>query len=86
MLQQMSATAVRNHFSDVVHGAAHGGHHTIICRGERRLAAVIPIEDYDAMEAMEDAYATRALDEAKVDPINLQPMLTIEQVKVELGL
>jgi prevent-host-death family protein len=52
----------RGSFSSTVNRAAFGGERVILTRHGKRIAAVVPIQDLELLEAMEDAVD---LDEAR---------------------
>lgn len=51
---RVTAARGRPSFSEIIHRAANGKERIIIERGGKRVAAVVPIEDLDLLEAMED--------------------------------
>ncbi|MGH2446904.1 MAG: type II toxin-antitoxin system Phd/YefM family antitoxin [Candidatus Limnocylindria bacterium] len=75
----------REDFSTTVNRVAFGGERVVLTRRGRRVAAVVPIEDLELIEALEDA---RDLDEVKAalaDPEN-RDRIGWEELKAQLGL
>ena len=70
----------RNNYSDLVQ-RAQKGERGVVRQGNRRIAAVVPIEDLDFLEALEDRLD---IEEAR-KRLN-EPTIPWEQVKKELGL
>ena len=52
--QHLPASEVRKRFSEAVSRAHYGGEPTIIERSGKPVAALVSIEDFEAMEALED--------------------------------
>jgi len=52
--QRLPASKVRERFSEIVSRAAYGGEPTIIERSGKPVAALVSIEDLEAMVALED--------------------------------
>lgn len=75
----------RGSFSTTVNRVAFGGERVILTRHGRRVAAVVPIEDLELIEALEDA---RDLDEVRAalaDPANRE-RVGWDELKAQLGL
>lgn len=75
----------RESFSNTVNRVAFGGERVVLTRHGRRVAAVVPIEDLELIEALEDA---RDLDEVRAalaDPAN-RDHVAWEEVKAQLQL
>ena len=66
-------------------GAAYGGERVRVVRRGREIAAIVPIEDVELLERLEDELDLKAALEALTDPENAVP-IPWEQVKAELGL
>jgi prevent-host-death family protein len=58
---QLSVRDARAHFAEVV-SRAEGGTPTVITRNGRAIAAVVPIEDYNALEDAIDRYFAQQAD------------------------
>jgi prevent-host-death family protein len=75
----------RETFSTTVNRVAFGGERVVLTRHGRRVAAVVPIEDLELLESLEDA---RDLDEVRAalaDPAN-RKRIDWEELKAQLGL
>ena len=75
----------RESFSTTVNRVAFGGERVVLTRHGRRVAAVVPIEDLELLEALEDA---RDLDEVRAalaDPANRE-RVAWDDLKTQLGL
>jgi prevent-host-death family protein len=59
--RQLSARDARAHFADVI-TRAQGGTPTVITRNGQAVAAVVPIEDFNALEDAIDRYFAREAD------------------------
>jgi len=82
MAKKLNATQARQEFADIVNRAAYGGERVILHRHKKPVAAVVPIEDLELIERMEDevdiAAARKALKEKGRIPWS--------KIKAELGL
>ena len=75
----------RESFSTTINRVTFGGERVVLTRHGRRVAAVVPIEDLELLEQLEDA---RDLDEVRAalaDPAN-RVRIGWEDLKAELGL
>ena len=81
MPAKLTASAARQNFSDVVNRAAYGGERIIVHRGKKPVAAVVPIEDLELLEQIED----RA-DLEKVRRRLKEPTIPWSKIKKDLGL
>jgi prevent-host-death family protein len=81
----LDVTRARTQFTDTLSRAAYGKERIRITRHGKELAAVVPIEDLELLEALEDRIdledARAALAEAKV-----QGTIPWEKIKGDLGL
>lgn len=50
MHKKLTTSEARAQFSDIVNRAAYAGERTVLHRRKKRVAAVIPIEEYDLLE------------------------------------
>jgi prevent-host-death family protein len=82
MAKKLSTSEARQEFADIVNRAAYGGERVILHRHKKPVAAVIPIEDLELIERMEDeidiAAARKALKEKGRIPLS--------KLKADLGL
>ena len=83
----ISATAAKNQFSDVISRAAFGKERIVLTRRGKPVAAVVPVEDLERLENMEDRAdleeARRALKNFKKSGRKGTPL---EEVAHELGI
>jgi len=67
MAKKLSTSQARQEFAEIVNRAAYGGERVILHRRKKPVAAVVPIEDVELIERMEDeidiAAARKALKE-----------------------
>jgi prevent-host-death family protein len=75
----------RETFSTTINRVAFGGERVVLTRHGRRVAAVVPIEDLELIEALEDARDLDEVREALADPANRERMAW-DDLKGELGL
>lgn len=52
--EAITADAARDKFGDILGRASHGKERLVISRHGKRVAAIVPIEDLERLEAMED--------------------------------
>ena len=81
----VSVSEAREQFAELVNRAAYGGERVRVSRRGRAIAAIVPIEDLDLIERIEDEFDLAAAREALADPENATPIPWAE-VKAELGL
>lgn len=49
-MKELSAREARNHFSEIIHRAAFGKERLVVTKHGKGVAAIIPIEDLQALE------------------------------------
>jgi prevent-host-death family protein len=54
MSAKLTASEARQNFSDILNRAAYGGERVIVHRGKKPVAAVVPMEDLQMLEQIED--------------------------------
>ena len=79
----VSVSEARNDFAEIVNRAAYGGERVRVVRRGRAVAAIIPIEDLELLERIEDELDLEAAREALADPENAVP-IPWEQVEADL--
>jgi len=82
----MSAIATgkaRENFSDVVNRSAYGKERIVLTRRGKSVAAVVPIEDLELLEEIEDRLDVEAARKALAEPGKNVPL---DEVKSLLGL
>ena len=68
MTPKLTASLARQNFSDILNRAAYRGERVIAHRGKKPVAAVVPIEDLDLLEQIEDEIDIAAAREAWKEP------------------
>ncbi len=81
----VSVSEARETFAELVNRAAYGRERVRVVRRGRPVAAIVPIEDVELLERLEDEVDLQAARDALADPANAVP-IPWEQVKSELGL
>lgn len=84
-MSELPITDAREDLAEVVNRVAYGHERVRLTRRGKPLAAVVPIEDVELLERLEDQADLDAMREALADPANAEP-IPWEQVKTELGL
>ncbi|HLB87577.1 MAG TPA: type II toxin-antitoxin system Phd/YefM family antitoxin [Terriglobales bacterium] len=79
---RMNASAARENFADIVNRVAYRGERVIVRRHNRDVAAVIPIEDLELLQRVEDHMDIKDALKALREPRGK----TSKQLKAELGL
>jgi prevent-host-death family protein len=68
-MNAINTVTAREHFSDVVNRSAYGKERIVLTRRNKNIAAIIPLEDYDLLQKIEDYLdieeAYQALEEAQ---------------------
>jgi prevent-host-death family protein len=75
----------RESFATTVNRVAFGGERVVLTRHGKRVAAVVPIEDLDLIEALEDARDLDDIRDALADPAN-RDRIAWDDLKAQLGL
>jgi prevent-host-death family protein len=68
MLDKLTASEARQNFSDILSRAEYRGERVIVHRGKKAIAAVVPIEDVELLERLEDEIDVAAARKALKDP------------------
>jgi len=68
MSPKLTASTARQNFSDILNRAAYRGERVIVHRGKKPVAAVVPIEDVELLEKLEDEIDIAAAREALKEP------------------
>jgi prevent-host-death family protein len=82
---RLSVSEAREAFADLVNRVAYRGDRVRVMRRGREVAAIVPIEDIELIERLEDRLDLEAARDALADPENAVP-IPWEQVEAELGL
>ena len=84
-MAEMSVDETRTQLSDVINRAADGKERIFITRHGKRVVAIVPVEDIEALEAIEDRLdleeAAKARAEAKE-----KGTISLADMKAKLGL
>ncbi len=84
-MTELSIAEAREQFSEAINRAAYGKERIIVTRRGKPLAAIVPIEDMEAMEAIEDRIdleeAAKARAEAKE-----KGTISLAEMKAKYGL
>jgi prevent-host-death family protein len=75
----------RGEFASIINRVAFGGERVRLTRHGKEVAAVVPIEDVDFLEDLEDEIDVQLVQEALADPENAVP-IPLEDVLRDLGL
>ena len=54
MSSKLTASEARQNFSDILNRAKFGGERVLVHRGKKPVAAIMPVEDYEFLEELED--------------------------------
>lgn len=81
----ISSSQAREHFPEVVSEAAFAKKRFVVTRRGKRLAAIIPIEDLDMIEAIENKIDLEDAKKALAD-VRKGGFTSWKKVKAELGL
>jgi prevent-host-death family protein len=78
MPAKLTASLARQNFSDILSRAEYRGERVIVHRGKKAVAAVVPIEDVELLERLEEEIDVAAAREALKDPRTI-PWETIKK-------
>lgn len=81
----VSVSQARNDFAELVNRAAYKQQRVIVTRRGRAIAAIVPIEDVEYLERLEDEYDLQEALKVLHDPETAHP-IPWEQVEAELDL
>lgn len=62
--REVTSGDLRGHLADVLNRTAYAGERVVVTRHGKRIAAVIPADDLELLEALENARDAAALDKA----------------------
>jgi prevent-host-death family protein len=86
-MHSVSTTDLRCVIGPTVSRAQFARERTVITRKGKPVAAVVPIEDLQALEALEERLVDEGLiEEAKERRAARRPAITLEELKARLGL
>jgi prevent-host-death family protein len=86
--ETIPAESVGQQFGAVIDYAAHDKARVVLTRGGKPVAAIVPIEDYDALEAIDDAHDAELFREAMAawEAAGRPPGIPMDEVARELGI
>lgn len=84
-MSSLNSSEARQHFPELINEAAYAKRRTIITRRGKKVAAIVPIEDLEALEATENKID---LEEARaaLEDVKKNGAISWEDLKSELGL
>jgi len=82
---KLTTTQARKDLSSVIDAAYARSERVVLTRNGKKVAAVVPIEDLEALEAFEDRRDLEAVDAALANPENAET-IPWEDVKKKLGI
>ncbi len=82
---RLSISEARDDFAELVNRVAYGRERVRVARRGRDMAVLVPVEDLQLLEALEDELDLAAAGEALADPGNASPV-SWEQLRARLGL
>jgi prevent-host-death family protein len=84
-MTELSLVEAHERFLEVVDRAEEAKERIYLTRSGKRIAAIVPIEDVEAIEKIEDRIDRRALKRARAE-MAVKGTIPWEKVKAELGL
>ncbi|HEX5040698.1 MAG TPA: type II toxin-antitoxin system prevent-host-death family antitoxin [Candidatus Limnocylindria bacterium] len=84
-MSERRVSEARESFSTTLNRVAFGGERVVLTRHGRRIAAVVPIEDLELLESLEDARDLEEVRAALAEPANRE-RIGWEELKAQLGL
>jgi prevent-host-death family protein len=84
-MAEVSITEARDELADILNRAAYGKERVVLTRHGKRLVAVVPVEDLEVLEALEDRLDAEAAERALRESEG-QARIPWEKLKEELGL
>jgi prevent-host-death family protein len=85
MDKRISIAEAKNNFGDLMNRAAYGKERLILTRRGKKLAALVPVEDLEVLEAIEDKIDLEEARKALAESAQ-ESTVAWEDVKKELGL
>lgn len=82
VLNTIGTTKARSDFAEIVNRVAYGRERIVLERRGKRIVALVPIEDLDLLEALEDQMDVEAARKALVE----DEFIDYEEARKELGL
>jgi prevent-host-death family protein len=82
-MTHLPASEARKRFADILNEVEFKGGRVVLDRRGKPVAAVVPFEDLELLERLEDRYDLEAARAALREP---GPNITLEDLKAELGI
>ncbi len=82
MAKKVTATQARQEFAEIVNRAAYAGERVVLHRRKKPVAAVVPIQDLELIERMEDELDLKSAQKA----LKEKGRVPWAKIKKELGL
>ncbi|GAA2141302.1 type II toxin-antitoxin system prevent-host-death family antitoxin [Glycomyces algeriensis] len=79
---EIKVSELRAHLADVLNEAASAGVRTYVTRAGKRIAAIVPADEADMLDAAEDAYLMQLADQAEANQAD-KPYKPLSQVLAE---
>lgn len=84
--ERISTAEARNRFSEVINRAAYGKERIVLTRRGKDLVGVVPMEDVDLLERLEEQLDIKLADAAKQTIEGGEPTLPLEEVAKAWGI
>lgn len=84
-MASITAARARGHLADVINTVAYAKERVVLTRRGKRVAAVIPVEDLDVLERIEDEIDLNVARKALAD-VRKHGTIPWERIKRDLGL
>jgi antitoxin Phd len=84
-MTKLPASQVRKDFAEALNKVAYQHERIVLHRRGKDVAALVPVEDLELLEALEDQLDIEAADKAMADPEN-RKRIPWDQVKAKVGL
>ena len=82
MAKRVSASKARDEFAEIINRVAYGGETVLVHRRKKPVAAIIPIDDPELLERIEEELDIRAARRARKE----KGSIPWEKIKKDLGL
>jgi prevent-host-death family protein len=82
----IAVSELREEHSDVIGRVSYGKERFVLTKYGRPVAALIPLDDLELLEALEDRVDLEAIARARTQPENQSEPVSLEKLKAELGL
>ncbi len=83
-MSKMGTSEARDNFTELINRAAFGGERTVIRRRGKGMAAIVPMEDFDLLEKVEDLIDRDLLKKARTE-VRKKGTIPWDKVKADAG-